>query len=155
MNEIRLAWEPSGLAPLEVVARQVAKYMENKASFAQFENGTCLMLKPVPNLEEVIRGALEEARHLPDFKVYAMEGGDFLVFFATPLMVYVGKEEFAERESELQRRVDELRFPSEAFVTPNGMPPKEMLVGLYARAKLQRDAREPQRYTVVTPRIDG
>jgi len=155
MNEIRLAWEPNGLAPLEVVARQVAKYMENKAPFAQFENGTCLMLKPVSELEQVIRGALQEARYLPDFKVYAMEDGDFLVFFANPLMVYVGKEEFAERESELQSRADELRFPSEAFATPGGMSPKEMLIGLYARAKLQRDAREPLRYTIVTPRNDG
>jgi hypothetical protein len=151
MNDIRLAWEPEGLAPSALVSHQVSKYMENKATFAQFENGTCLMLKPVPNLDEAVQGSLREAKYLPDFKVYQMEDGDFLVFFANPLLVYVGKEEFVEREPELRRRLDDLKFPGEALATPQGMPETHMLVGLYARGKLQRDTGDPQRYAVIAP----
>jgi hypothetical protein len=151
MNDIRLEWEPEGLAPSALVSQQVSKYMEHKATFAQFENGTCLMLKQVPNLDEVVQGALREAKYLPDFKVYQMDEGDFLVFFANPLLVYVGREEFADREAELRRRSDALKFPGEALATPAGMSETQMLVGLYARGKLQRDAHDSQRYAVIAP----
>ena len=124
-----------------IVERQVLKYLDNDATFAQFPSGTCLILKPVANLEETIKGAMVEARRIPDFKVYEMEEHDYLVSFATPLMVYVGKEEFESRRKEIQRRFRELHFPSESLRSlESEQDSSHVLVGLYARGKLQRDA---------------
>lgn len=34
----------------------------------------------------------------------------------------------------------DLRFPEESFFPPAGTPPDHLLIGMYARGKLQRDA---------------
>ena len=156
MNDLRLAWEPESLCDADVVTEQVMKYMDRNANFAQFANGTCLMLKPVPNLSETIDGALREARRLAEFKVYRMAEGDYLVFFASPLMVYVGKEEFAAREHEIRQRLEDLKFPEE-HVIPASQSTDEinLFVGLYARGKLQRDAWQPSNYKLVSPQGMG
>ncbi len=153
MNDLRLTWEPESLCDAQVVSEQVMKYMDKNANFAQFANDTCLMLKPVSNLSETIDGALREARRLAEFKVYKMGEGDYLVFFASPLLVYVGKEEFAAREAEVRRRLEDLNFPEE-HVIPTSQQKDEtnMLVGLYARGKLQRDAWQPSNYKLVSPK---
>ena len=68
MNEFRLIWEPESLADSATVSRQVMKYMDNQETFAQFPNGSCLILKPVADLDETVAGAMREARRIPDFK---------------------------------------------------------------------------------------
>ena len=56
-------------------------------------------------------------------------------------MVYVGKEEFESRREEIQRRFRELHFPSESLRSlESEQDSSHVLVGLYARGKLQRDA---------------
>lgn len=152
MDELRLSWEPESLCNAKLVSAQVMKYMDGKSTFAQFRNDACLMLKEVPNLIQTIEGSLREARRLAEFKVYRMEEEDYLVFFASPLMVYVGKEEFAERQAEIRSRLDELRFPSENII-PSHQESDDinMLVGLYARGKLQRDAWLQPEYEIVKP----
>lgn len=155
MNEISLEWMPESLAPANQVKEQVSKYMEYKVTFAQFANGSCLMLKPVADLDAVIRGSMNEAKYLPDFKVYLMEEGDFLVSFASALMVYVGKTEFGNREAELRERVKDLMYPSESLATRSEMSDLEVLVGLYARAKLQRDVRLDEPYVIVNSTLSS
>lgn len=153
---LRLAWVPMSTAPAALVQNQVSKYLENSVPFAQFANGSCLMLKPLSNIDEVIRGCMEEAKLLPDFKVYAMEDGDYLVNFSSALMVYVGKQEFEQREAELRERIDELKFHGEEILTPpSSRSERETLVGLYGRAKLQRDAYGHQPYVINTPSVSN
>jgi len=156
MKELRLAWEPESLCSPEMVSEQVMRYMDGNARFAQFANDTCLMLKPVSNLAETIEGALREARRLAEFKVYRMEQGDYLVFFAGPLLVYVGRDEFLARTAEIQHRISELKF-SEEHIVPTSQQKDEtnVLVGLYARGKLQRDAWSPLSYILVEPTLGG
>jgi hypothetical protein len=154
MKNLRLAWEPQTALRSDVVATQVLKYMDNEATFAQFPNDSCLMLKPVENLHEVIVGSLTEARRIPDFRVFQMKEGDFLVFFASALLVYVGKEEFASIQGEVTSRRAELLFPSESFASPHQSERAEIefLVGIYARGKLQRDAWALAEYKIVKPK---
>ena len=151
MNELRLLWEPESSLDESIVSNQVLKYMDHLETFAQFPNGTCLFLKPLPNIEVVIEGAMKEARRLTDFEVFEMEDHDFLVSFASPLKVYVGKSEFEQRRLEVKKRIAELHFPSETL-TPLGEKTKPLhaLIGLYARGKLQRDAWQST-YKIVRP----
>jgi hypothetical protein len=148
----RLSWEPDGRAPEELISNQVMKYMDNEATFAQFHAGTCLMLQPVEDLDGTIVGAMKEARRIADFKVYPMKEGDYLVFFASPLLVYVGKDEFDAQRQEVVKRLDELKFPGEV-ITPGATPLGEadVLIGLYARGKLQFDAWGEGGYKIVEP----
>lgn len=152
MKEIRLGWEPESLASAELVSRQVMKYMDGSASFAQFECGTCLMLKRGLDSSHVIEGAMKEARSIIDFEVHSMNDGDYLVFFANPLLVYVGKEEFLNRSEEIRSRLGELHFPSESILPASqGSNETKMLVGIYARGKLQHDAWNSGAYRIVRP----
>jgi hypothetical protein len=151
MPELRLSWEPENLSEQTLIASQVLKYMDGKATFAQFSNGTCLMLKPIENLEETIQGVMREARRIVDFKVYKMEDEDFLVCFASPLFVYVGKGEFASQFEKIKIRFSELLFPSESIVPMSDLDDDTVMVGLYARGKLQRDAWQSSSYVTVTP----
>lgn len=153
MSEYRLIWEPKSAVDSAVVSRQVMKYMDGMETFAQFRNDSCLFLKPMPNIEDVIAGAMNEAKRLPDFEVFEMEDRDFLVSFASPLKVYVGKEEFETRKQEIQNRFRDLHFPSESLMPLSGkVKPDHVLVGLYARGKLQRDAWSSLEYQIVKPR---
>jgi hypothetical protein len=152
MNEYRLAWEPESSTDSAVVSKQFLKYMDNAKMFACFPHGTCLVLKDVPDVDLVIDGAMKEARRLPDFEVFEMEERDYLVSFANPLMVYVGKEEFEDRKEEIQSRFRDLHFPSESLMSLGSkVKPEHVLIGLYARGKLQRDAWSKPAYQIVRP----
>jgi len=151
MNDIRLKWEPQSRVQLDQVASQVKKYMDDEAKFALFDNGSCLMLKDKSNIENIIQGAMKEARKILDFKVYPMNDGDFLVFFASPLLVYVGKEEFWDQRDEIERRKVDLKFKSEELIALGDRVPDDMLVGLYARGKLQNDAWSNFKYKIINP----
>jgi uncharacterized caspase-like protein len=127
--------------------------MDGNATFAQFPEGTCLMLKRGAEPDHVIAGALKEARRITDFEVHQMKDGDFLVFFANPLLVYVGKDEYRERADEIRKRVSDLKFSSEEMVEFSGSSDEtKRLIGLYARGKLQRDAwQQSLSYRMVKP----
>ncbi|MDZ4055559.1 MAG: hypothetical protein U1D69_01110 [Polynucleobacter sp.] len=111
------------------------------------------MLKRGAEPDHVIAGALKEARRITDFEVHQMKDGDFLVFFANPLLVYVGKDEYRERADEIRKRVSDLKFSSEEMVEFSGSSDEtKRLIGLYARGKLQRDAwQQSLSYRMVKP----
>lgn len=152
MNEYRLAWEPCFDQNYSIARKQFSKYMDNEETFAQFQNGSCLVLKDMPDIDKAIIGAMKEARRLPDFEVFEMEDRDYLVSFANPLKVYVGKEEFESQKKEIQIRFRDLHFPSENLM-PLGDKVKadHVLIGLYARGKLQRDAWNAPTYQIIRP----
>lgn len=63
-----------------------------------------------------------------------------MVAFHGAVAVFVGQREFDDPKDEIAARQNDLRFSGEVFLPPAGEPPQHILVGLYARAKLQRDA---------------
>lgn len=150
IDAFRLKWEPEGATNFDTTTQQVSKYMDGEAIFAQFAAGSCLMLKPDMDIDATVRGAMREARSIADFKVYPMKEGDYLVFFASALLVHVGADEFRQLKVEIVERGRELLFPGESFL--QGPERKEdFLVGIYARGKLQRDAWSTGEFLVTYP----
>jgi hypothetical protein len=61
-----------------------SKVHGRRCDVRSFPAGTCLMLKPMNDLDKLINGAMNEARRLADFKVYRMHDSDYLVFLRKP-----------------------------------------------------------------------
>lgn len=145
MKELRLAWEPENRTPLADIEERCSLYMSGKDSgVTLLSNGTWLFTPNGRDDEGDARKAMEEAKFLVDFNVVEMKLGGYLVGFHHAIAVFVSKEEFAERREEIRRRKFELMFPEEHFSGKSGVSEDHLLIGLYARGKLQRDAFNPR-----------
>lgn len=141
MNDIRLAWEPENKAPLAVIEARISDYLKNaRQGVSLLGNGSLLFSPDGGSFESEARQAMQEARRLANFEVTPLKEGGFLVRFHAALAVFVGQEEFAAVREEIVARLDELKFPEEILRGRDGYPQDHLLVGLYARGKLQRDA---------------
>lgn len=141
MNDIRLAWEPENKAPLAVIEARISDYLKNaRQGVSLLGNGSLLFSPDGGSFESEARQAMQEARRLANFEVTPLKEGGFLVRFHAALAVFVGQEEFAAVREEIVARLDELKFPEEILHGRDGYPQDHLLVGLYARGKLQRDA---------------
>ena len=103
-------------------------------------NGTLLFLTKGNDDVGDAKNALNEARFIIDFRVVQLKEGGYMVAFHDAVAVFVGQNEFEDRKDEIAARQSDLRFPGEVFIPPEGEPPHHILIGLYARGKLQRDA---------------
>lgn len=141
MNDIRLDWEPENKATLLEMERCITNYMKGrKNGVTIFSNGT-LLFTPCgrDNLDDA-KKAMKEAKYLIDFTVIPMKDGSYLVQFNHVVAVFVGRDEFMSMRSEIIRRSEELKFPEEVFFQENKDEPRDnILIGLYARGKLQYD----------------
>ncbi|WP_420997909.1 hypothetical protein ACKI2N_032200 [Cupriavidus sp. 30B13] len=140
MNEIRLAWEPENLTPLQAIEERLMAYTKGRGGIIIMGNGTLLSLTQGGSDIEDAKKALNEARFIIDFRVVPLKEGGYMVAFHDAVSVFVGQDEFEQMKGEIETRQGDLRFPGEAFFVPSNEPPAHMLVGLYARGKLQRDA---------------
>lgn len=142
MKELRLKWEPENLTPLVEIEQRMDDYTNNLGKILIMGNGTLLALNKSEqdNDIDVAKKALNEARFLIDFNVMAMKEGGFIISFHKAIFVFVGEKEWETRREEVQKGQKELMFPGERFFVPPGEPPENILIGLYARGKLQRDA---------------
>lgn len=144
MTEVRLTWEPGNGTPLEQLAAQFGQYAKGKGGVSILRNGTLLFIKSSDDPAADATQAMVEARYLTDFKVVRLKEGGHLVAFHDAVAVYVGDDEFASVKEEVQSRREELMFPGEAFLGKS--QGEDILIGLYARGKLQRDANAPELY---------
>lgn len=141
MNEIRLSWEPENITPLSEIERQFSIYMAGKPSgVSLLHNGTLLFTPEGRNDEDDARRAMQEAKFLTDFQVNQLKEGGFLVSFHDAVTVFVGDEEFKKMRPEILNRLPELKFPSEELMGKESGDQDTLLIGLYARGKLQHDA---------------
>lgn len=144
-NQIRLLWEPVNSVPYWLIESTISKYTNQKHSFLILKNGTLLFFKDFTDYDEKVSKTMQAAQMMTDFSVDIMSGGDYVVHFRGPIDVYVGKEEFETLQATIEQRRSELMFPGEAFISPpEGMEKTRLLVGLYARAKMYRDAYDSQ-----------
>jgi hypothetical protein len=74
---------------------------------------------------------------LKKFPSRLFKRGGFLVSFHNAIAVFIGGEEFECERKEILRRLAELKFSEEEVIGQEG---DSLLVGLYARGKLQKDA---------------
>jgi hypothetical protein len=139
MNDIRLAWEPSNLTPLTQVEERFAAYIKGKKGVTLLGNGTLLFIVEALDCEEDARLAMAEAKYLTDFKVVELKEGGYLVGFNEAVAVFVSAEEFGLVREEVSTRMADLKFPEEEFLGMANWPKEHVIVGLYARGKLQRD----------------
>ena len=115
-------------------------YTKDRGGVIILGNGTLLFITKGEDDIEDAKKALNEARFIIDFRVVPLKEGGYLVRFHDAVAVFVGQEEFEKMRDEIAARQSDLRFPGESFFVPPGDPPLHILVGLYARGKLQRDA---------------
>lgn len=140
MKDIRLEWEPVNKTPLSAIETRMLGYTKGQGGITILGNGTLLSLTKGEDDVEDARKAMNEARFITDFRVIPLNEGGFMVAFHDAVAVFVGEDEYHEQRSEIVARLAQLRFPGEALFAPQGDPPENLLVGLYARGKLQKDA---------------
>lgn len=88
--------------------------------------------------ESDAKNAMNEARFLIDFHVVEMKDGGYLVKFHEAVGVFVSEDEYNMMKHEIKIKTNDLKFPGECFFTENNTE-KNLLIGLYARGKLQYD----------------
>lgn len=139
MKKIRLAWEPVNKCPIEEIEEIVANLIKGKSDgVTLLKNGTLLFIKDAADDVQSAKNCIEEVKFLTDFRVMDFPQGGALVKLHSAVAVYVGKIEFDSLSHEIEERLDDLKFPSEAFL---GISEKRhILIGAYARGKLQYDA---------------
>lgn len=140
MNELRLAWEPENTTSLNDIEDRMTIYTKGRGGVSIMGNGTLLFLTKGEDDVGDAKKALNDARFIIDFRVVPLKEGGYMVAFHEAVAVFVGQEEFARRKEEIVARQHDLRFPGEVFIPPSSEPPQHILIGLYARGKLQRDA---------------
>lgn len=140
MNELRLVWEPENTTPLSDIEARMTAYTKGRGGVTIMGNGTLLFLTGGDDDVRDAKMALNEARFIIDFRVVPLNEGGYMVAFHDAVAVFVGQEEFEERKVEIAARQNDLRFSGESFFPPAAEPQQHVLIGLYARGKLQRDA---------------
>lgn len=141
MNEMRLDWEPENKTPLTMIEGRFRAYMKGKKSgVSLLSNGTLIFSPNGRDDLDDAQKAMEEAKYLIDFQVDPLKEGGFLVSFHDAIAVFVSNEEFKAERGEILRRFSELKFPEEELVGKEGAQGDHLVIGLYARGKLQRDA---------------
>ena len=117
----------------------ISRYMDQSARFVLFEQGTALLLKPELDKPQVIAGAMNEVRMNTDFKVMPMQDGNFVIWIASAVCVFISSAEATQLIVLLRADPTIALFPGESF--PEA--PKDAdhyLVGLAARAKAHVDS---------------
>lgn len=142
MKDPHIKWEPINSVPLHAIEEAIGPLVVNKGGVSIMENGTLLFINKSDDDYKSACFALSEARFLTDFRVKKIENGNFLVALHGAVAVFVGAREFLERVEEIKSRISDLKFPDEDLIVPNGWTEEEFLVGLYGRAKMQRDVQE-------------
>ncbi|NWB98497.1 hypothetical protein HX882_21605 [Pseudomonas gingeri] len=140
MNELRLAWEPVNITPLNAIEERLVFYTKGHGGIIIMGNGTLLAFTKGNDDIDDAKKALNEARFIIDFRVIPLKEGGYMVAFHDAVSVFVGQEEFEQLKDEVVARQSELQFPGEKFFVPPNDPSSHILVGLYGRGKLQRDA---------------
>ena len=149
-ESIRLQWEPENKAPYKLIQKRLLEYTNRKKQFVLMTNGTVLFLTDYSNVVPVVAKCMEDLKFIPDFSVQEMAHNDFLVDIAGFAYVYVGDDEFENVRAEVFERRQELQFSGESFLGEKNQ--KHLLIGLYARGKMYKDAFGNGIHAIVEPK---
>lgn len=141
MTEIKLAWEPQNQVPLDLLEEKIKnQFFGKKGCVTIMGNGTLLFLDSGGDPIENAKKALTEAKFILDFRVAPFGDDGYLVVLHRAVAVYVGVAEYSNVKVEIGQRLSQLKFPSEESLIPSGWSEDDYHIGLFGRAKLQRDA---------------
>lgn len=142
MQELRLNWEPKNTTSLEEIEERLKFYVQGRSNGVTLMcNGTALFTKNEGNHKSDAEFLMKHSSFMIDFKVVELKLGGFFVEFKDPVTVFVGQQEFESQKEIIQLRIKDLMFPEEIFFGGNDeTKQRDLLVGLYARGKLQYDA---------------
>lgn len=146
MKDPHIEWEPVNTVPLRDIEEAIGPLVVNKGGVTIMKNGTLLFIRKSDDNYKNACLALSEAKYLTDFRVKNISGGNFLVALHGAIAVFVGCGELLGKLEEIKARMDELKFPGEDLIVPQGWAEEEFLAGLYGRGKMQRDIREKNFY---------
>jgi hypothetical protein len=138
MEPYTLPWQFSPIRSPAQAVEAVAGYMDHEARFVLYEYGTVLLLKPELDRPEVVDGAMREARFKTDFRVMHMKDGNFLVWLASPLCVFVSAEDASSALASLEQDPSPTLYPGETFL--GGSNRRDYIIGLAGRARAHKDS---------------
>lgn len=126
------------LQPTDVMlaTEAVKRYQNSAAHFVLFENGTALFLKPQMDKDEIIAGAMDELKMKRDFEVSPMKDGNFTVWLAPSVCVFISAQEAKDILLVIRAREAE-RLASKQQENPM---PEDAIIGLAGREKAHKDA---------------
>lgn len=132
---------------VEMASEAISRYTDGEALYILFENGTALILKPEMETDEVINGAMAELEFKRDFNVMPMKDGNFTVWLAQPVCVFLSAIEVKEIIAYV-RSNEEKRIADGVQERPM---PEDMIIGIAGREKAHRDTRHKNRILRVEP----
>lgn len=141
MSRLRLAWEPINITPLEEIENRLRIYLKGKSGGVTIMGNGSLIFSPSDrnNMQDA-KEVMNCAKFLIDFQVVEMKEGGYMVNFDHTTTVFISDNEFRCMRKEIIKRYYELIFPEEVFMKEDGIDKEHLLIGLYARGKLQYDA---------------
>ena len=140
--EIRLNWEPKNSTPLDEIEERLKFYMKGREHGVTLMcNGTVLFTKSERDHKSDAEFVMKRSAFMIDFSIIELKLGGFFVEFKDPVTVFVGQKEFESQKELIKARIKDLLFPEEIFLGGSEKhKQRDLLVGLYARGKLQYDA---------------
>lgn len=122
--------------------------------FGVFPFGTIVVPPDQAATQTAVNAALKTLRsRSPDFRVKAMDDGNYMVYFNGPAAGFVAREELVANRTLITERLSEALLPSEHLAQLGKSEPDDVLIGLLARSRLflDLDAEAPARI-IASPR---
>jgi hypothetical protein len=140
----RPTWSPRDVEGVADIANCMKTYTNESRAFVIYSYGTTVVAESAMlHEDDAFHRTLQAAvTGSPDFRVMAMNDGNFLVRFAGPVCGLVLADHYKMHQSDIMANAASGGLlPGELFLTPQHLPIPEShyYVGLYARAKLYAD----------------
>jgi hypothetical protein len=139
-------WRPTHVEDIDEIVERHAEYTDHRRTFVVFKWGTVVSSDSAISRPDgdYIATLMWVVNHSPDFQVIPMSDENLVVRFRGPVSGVVLRSFFVLHSTEIYDGVDAGgTLPSEHLMSAAGRIDQEAYyVGLYARAKLYRDAEE-------------
>ena len=146
MDYPRPTWQPTNVEDVDEIVERHIEYTDYQRAFVVFKWGTVVASDSTLARTDgdYMTTLMWVVNHSPDFNVISMNDENFVVRFRGPVSGIVLRGFFAVHSSEIYKGVDEGgSVPGEQLMSKEGQIDQETYyVGLYARAKMYRDAAE-------------
>lgn len=139
----RPTWKPCAVEGVADIGQCMKSYTNESRAFVIYSCGTTVFSESAMlHADDAFHRTLQAVvAHPPDFKVMAMEDGNFMVRFAGPVCGLVLSDHYEKHISDIMGNAAGCLLPGESLLIPQNLmiPESHYYVGLYARAKLYAD----------------